>query len=153
MRTFKMTTRGPAETQGLGKTLAAHLGAGDILCLTGELGTGKTTFVKGLAQGLKIPARRVNSPTFVVMNHYKGRIPLYHFDFYRLGSLGEIQAIGYEEFLYGEGIAVIEWADNMGELIPPERIDIFFRHYGQDERHLEFKPHGQGYEKKLFCLI
>ena len=147
MRIFKTMTFDQTETMAWGTALSERLQAGDIVCLFGELGTGKTTFVKGLARGLKISPRRVNSPTFVLLNRYQGRIPMYHFDFYRLDTVQEIHSIGYEEFLYGEGIAVIEWADKMRSLIPVERMDIFMSHGGGNQRLLEFKSYGSRYER------
>ena len=99
------------------------------MCLQGDLGSGKTTFIKGVAKGLKIAPAKVNSPTFVLMNAYQGRLPvprsgtysagqaglpLYHFDLYRLEKMDEIGAIGYEEFLYGDGVAVVEWPSAWG---------------------------------------
>jgi len=149
LRTFKIMTSGQQETVALGSVLARRLRAGDVVCLFGDLGTGKTTFVKGLASGLRIPSRRVHSPSFVLMNIYQGRVPLYHFDLYRLDTLEEIRAIGYEEFLYGDGIAVVEWADKMGTLIPDERINVFLSHRGEDKRLLEFKPSGSRYREVL----
>jgi len=128
-----------------GRNLARRLRPGDIVCLSGELGSGKTTFVKGVARGLGIAGEKVNSPTFVLLNIYDGRCPLYHFDFYRLESSAEIQAVGCEEFLYGDGISLIEWADKMGTQLPAERLDVFFQHQGHKRRTLEFRSIGRRY--------
>ena len=145
MNKFKIETRNPKETMRLGEYLAQGLKGGDILCLSGDLGSGKTTFVKGLAHGLKIDEKKVNSPTFVLMNVYEGKLPLYHFDFYRFEDPKEIVGIGYDEFLYGKGVAVIEWAERFGTLMPPERLEIKLSHSGDDSRTLEFIPHGEKY--------
>ena len=84
--------------------LAGHLKAGDIVFLQGDLGSGKTTFVKGLAQAFKVNLKQVNSPTFVLMNYYKGKLPIYHFDLYRLESPQEIDTLDFDEYFYGQGI-------------------------------------------------
>jgi len=139
----------PAVTMSLGKTLARHARPGDIVCLYGDLGSGKTTLVKGLASGLGIDPVKVNSPTFVLMNAYQGRIPVYHFDFYRLERAEEIAAIGYEEFLYGEGVSVIEWAERFGNLAPKENLSLRFVHQGEDQRLIEFSAQGQRYQELL----
>ena len=118
--------------------------------LHGELGTGKTTFVKGLAQGLdvKSPQASVNSPTFVLMNIYDGKWPIYHFDLYRIEG-AETSRLGYEEFLYGQGIAVIEWAERLGRAMPAEFFSINLAHAGKDERTLDFKAQGKDYRRRL----
>src|SRR3990167_3061167 len=111
MKAINVLSKSTDQTLELGEKLARHLRKGDILCLGGELGSGKTIFIKGIAQGLKISPAKVHSPTFVLMNAYEGKLPLYHFDLYRLEGVREISTIGYEEFLYGDGVSVIEWAD------------------------------------------
>jgi tRNA threonylcarbamoyladenosine biosynthesis protein TsaE len=147
-----MTTQSADETMKLGKALARHLKPGAIVCLHGELGSGKTTLVKGIAEGLKLKQQMVNSPTFVLMNIYEGKLPLYHFDFYRLQNIKEIEQIGYEEFLYGKGICVIEWADKLKELYPKEYLKIELSHVAANERRLSLTPQGNGYEKALRAL-
>ncbi len=136
----------PETTAKFGERLAKKLKPGDILCLTGDLGTGKTTFVKGLAKGLKVDQAKVSSPTFVVMNCYDGKLPLYHFDLYRLEDIKEMGAIGYDEFLYGEGIAVIEWAERLKELMPKEYLQIQLEHQGPNERVIKLNAIGKRYE-------
>ena len=131
------------DTIRCGEQLARHLKVGDIVCLQGDLGSGKTTLVKGMAKGLGVSPQKVHSPTFVLMNIYKGKSPLYHFDFYRLDKVQEIPIIGYDEFLYGQGVAVIEWPERMGDLLPTERLDIKLTHQGENERRLEFYAVGK----------
>ena len=128
---------------------AKNLKAGDIICLKGELGAGKTTFTKGLAQALRVNAADVNSPTFILMNYYDGKLPVYHFDFYRLEQLEEIEKIGYEEFLYGDGVTVIEWAERLQHLFPTENLTVHLRYKAEHERTLEIVAHGQRYEQLL----
>jgi len=132
-----------------GSVLGGLAKAGDIICFFGDLGAGKTTFIKGVARGLRVRPEDVNSPTFVIMNMYRGRLPLYHFDFYRMDDASEIPLIGYEEFLYGRGLAVIEWADRMKGLLPPERLSVFLEHAGEDERQVRFEACGRRYARMI----
>lgn len=131
---FKVLSKSPQETIKLGQNLAQRLKKGDIICLSGDLGSGKTTFVKGLAKGFKISHKRVNSPTFVLMNIYQGKIPIYHFDLYRLETVKQIEGIGCEEFFYGQGVSVIEWAEKLGTLMPERCIRIEFKHGKNNQR-------------------
>lgn len=105
------------ETRRIGAQLASELNPGDCLVLIGELGVGKTTFVQGLAEGLGVSSR-VRSPTFVLMHEYHGRIPLYHFDAYRIKSLDELREIGFEDTVRADGITVIEWGEKAEKLLP-----------------------------------
>lgn len=120
----EFTTNAPEETIALGKAFARELEAGDIICLKGELGAGKTHFVKGMAEGLGIEQDEVRSPTFTLIDEHLGERPLYHFDCYRMESPREALEIGAEEYFYGNGISVIEWAERIESLIPPEAIWI-----------------------------
>ena len=130
------------------KNFSKILKPGDIVCLTGELGAGKTTFVKGLARGLKVKNTVVNSPTFVLMNSYDGKWPVYHFDLYRIEG-AELQHLGYEEFFYGQGISVIEWAERLGEKIPSEYFSVELKHDGENRRILTLKAKGHNYQQRL----
>jgi tRNA threonylcarbamoyladenosine biosynthesis protein TsaE len=105
------TTNSPDETEELGRGLAERLTPGDVLALVGELGSGKTRFVQGIARGLDIRGY-IKSPSFTIINIYEGgRLPLYHIDLFRISSSGELDGLGLEEYIYGKGISVIEWAD------------------------------------------
>ena len=98
---------------------------GDVIALIGDLGAGKTCFARGLARGLSVPTDvPVTSPTFTMMNHYEGRLPLYHFDLYRVTDLDELEAIGYRDFVGGDGVAVMEWADRVPDALPAAHIRI-----------------------------
>ena len=132
-----------SQTITLGKTLARFLKKGDIICLNGDLGSGKTTFTKGLAAGLKINQQLVNSPTFVLLNEYRGKLPLYHFDLYRIDEPSELLVIGYEEFLYGQGVSVVEWASKLGKLTPKDYLDVKFAHKKESKRLIKFLAHGK----------
>ena len=117
-------TNSEKETFELGKNLGEQAKAGQIFCLNGELGVGKTVFTRGFAKGLGIE-ENVNSPTFTIIQVYEeGRIPLYHFDVYRIGDPEEMYEIGYEEYFFGEGVCLIEWSKLIEELIPEEAINI-----------------------------
>lgn len=114
------------ETIALGSKVAGRLKRGDVVALIGELGSGKTVFVKGIAKGLGVrDIRHVNSPSFVIIKEHKGKIPLYHFDIYRLErAASSLDAIGYDEYFYGGGVTVIEWADKIEKLLPKRHVKI-----------------------------
>ena len=114
------------ETVALALKLGRILQRGDNICLTGDLGTGKTAFTGGIAKALDIDGY-VTSPTFTIVNEYKGKLPLYHFDVYRIGDPDEMLETGYEDYINGDGITVIEWADLIEDILPPERIDVTLR--------------------------
>ena len=117
-------TMSPEETYAFGKEIGEKAVSGQVITLTGDLGTGKTVFVQGLAAGLGIDDN-VNSPTFTILQVYEdGRIPLYHFDVYRIEDPDEMYETGLDEYLYGDGVCVIEWAELIKELIPTERTEI-----------------------------
>ena len=114
----------PKETYDLGVKMGEQARAGQVICLNGDLGVGKTVFTQGFAKGLDIE-ENVNSPTFTIIQVYEeGRIPLYHFDVYRIGDPEEMYEIGYEEYFFGEGVCLIEWSKLIEELIPEEAINI-----------------------------
>lgn len=121
----EFTTHTPEETIALGKRFSSELKTGDVVCLKGELGAGKTHFVKGMAQGFGIDRDEVSSPTFTLIHEYPGDRPLYHFDCYRMESPAEALEIGAEEYFYGDGVCVIEWPERIEQFIPPEAIWIF----------------------------
>lgn len=127
----------------LGVRLAQFLKKSDIVCLFGDLGTGKTTFTKGIAKGLKIKEKFVNSPSFILMNEYNGKLPLFHFDLYRIDKVKEVFSIGYEEFLYDDGVAVVEWAERLGALLPKNYLKVQFFHKKENERVIKFFPLGR----------
>jgi tRNA threonylcarbamoyladenosine biosynthesis protein TsaE len=149
MKARKHLSHSHEETVRFGQSLAKNLRAGDVICLFGDLGTGKTTLVKGLARGLKIPASKVNSPTFVLLNVYEGKLPLFHFDFYRLEAIRDIQAIGIEEYLFGDGVSVIEWAERLRSILPKEYLEVRFTHSGEKKRLIQFRGYGERYQKLL----
>lgn len=114
----------PEETYALGKSLGEAAKAGDVFCLNGDLGVGKTVFTQGFANGLGI-MEPVNSPTFTIVQQYDdGRLPLYHFDVYRIGDISEMDEIGYEDCFYGEGVCLIEWSNLIEEILPDRVIRV-----------------------------
>ncbi len=126
-----------AETRGLGCQLGSCLARGDVVALTGELGAGKTTFVAGLAEGLKIdPRYPVASPTFVFARTYEGSLPLHHIDLYRIEKESELRGLGLEEMLEGSGVTVIEWFDRFPQIWPEARLDVHIEYGDQEKRTL-----------------
>ena len=117
-------TRSPEETFALGEKIGKQARKGQVYTLTGDLGTGKTVFTQGVAAGLGI-REPVNSPTFTIVQVYEeGRLPFYHFDVYRIGDIEEMEEIGYDDYFFGEGICLIEWAELIEEILPENRISI-----------------------------
>ena len=115
---------GPEETYAVGKHLGEQAKEGDVVCLNGDLGVGKTVFTQGFANGLGI-TEPVNSPTFTIVQQYDdGRLPLYHFDVYRIGDISEMDEIGYEDCFYGDGVTLIEWSNLISELLPEHVITV-----------------------------
>ena len=114
----------PQETFELGKRLAEAAKPGQVYCLDGDLGVGKTVFTQGFARGLGITGP-VNSPTFTIVQQYEeGRLPLYHFDVYRIGDISEMDEIGYEDCFYGSGVSLIEWSELIEELLPERAVYV-----------------------------
>lgn len=117
-------TRTPEETFELGRKIGEKALPGQIYTLTGDLGVGKTVFTQGMADGLEI-AEPINSPTFTIVQVYdEGRLPFYHFDVYRIGDISEMDEIGFEDYVYGDGVSLIEWANLIEEILPENRIEI-----------------------------
>ncbi len=124
------------------------LGGGEIIGLTGELGSGKTCFVKGLAQGVDVDnGAWVRSPTFTLINEYEGRVPLFHVDLYRISSMREMEELSLRELLYSEGVSVIEWFERLPEDEVEEYLQINFDHEDGNKRQLTFTAHGRRYEE------
>lgn len=113
----------PKETENIAKAFAKGLKSGDVLCLNGDLGVGKTAFVQGLVKALGV-TEPISSPTFTIVNCYRGKMPIYHFDVYRINDCDEMYEIGYEEYVYGDGITIIEWPEIISEILPEKRYDI-----------------------------
>jgi tRNA threonylcarbamoyladenosine biosynthesis protein TsaE len=136
-------------TVKIGKIIARYLNKGDILCLFGQLGSGKTVLTKGIGLGLGVEKNKVISPSFVLIRQYQGRMPVYHFDLYRLDEPGDILGLGYEEFFYDQGVCVIEWADRLKSLLPQECLKIELCIKGKTQRRFKFAARGSRYKKLL----
>jgi len=129
----------PAETEAIGRQLAERIDVGGVLALKGELGSGKTLFVKGLVAGLGSSAD-VTSPTFTIAHEYRGgRLPVYHFDFFRLEDSQSLARLGLDDYFFGDGLSVIEWADRFPEFIPEQARRILFEIKSDTQRTITFK--------------
>ncbi len=141
-------SKSPSETIRIGKAIGNRLQARDVVALMGELGSGKTQLIKGLSQGAGVAkSAYVSSPSFTLINEYKGRIPFYHIDLYRLEQEKEAEALGLEEYVYGEGITAIEWADRVPSLLPDELLSIHIYYTGENTRSIEMVGKGKRYEE------
>jgi len=129
----EVRTTSPEETEAAGERLAAGLRPGDVVALVGELGAGKTCFIQGLVRGLGA-TRRATSPTFVLINQYRGRVPIYHVDAYRTQSLVELVELGVSELMGGDGVMVVEWADKLLPLLPQSTIEVKIAGVGDEPR-------------------
>jgi tRNA threonylcarbamoyladenosine biosynthesis protein TsaE len=125
----------PADTESFGIQLGRMALPGDVICLDGELGAGKTTLTQAIAKGLEVPLScYVTSPSFTILHEYPGRIPLYHMDFYRLNSSIEVEELGIEEYFYLSGLTVIEWSEKAAEILPADRLALYIKVEAGNER-------------------
>lgn len=134
----------PQKTLAFAKQLAERLQPGDVIALEGDLGAGKTTFTKGLAEGLGI-SKTVNSPTFTIIKEYHGRLPLYHMDVYRVED--SFEDLGFDEYFEGKGITVVEWAHLIKEQLPENLLTIYLYHQDAQSRKIKLEPQGTRYEE------
>ncbi len=145
---FEFKTKSAEETVLCGMRVSSLLKAGDVVALKGDLGSGKTTFVRGLVKGLNgVSGEEVTSPTFVLMHEYPGKWSIYHMDSYRLENAEEARAAGLEEFFYTDGIALVEWAERIEALMPTPRLTIEFRFLNDCERGIRFSGDIHSIEK------
>lgn len=137
-------SRSPATTRAAAAALGRLATPGTVICLRGPLGSGKTVFVQGLARGLRVGrGQQVRSPTFTLLHEYAGRLPLFHWDLYRIRSAGEWAALGWEEVCDGPGVAVLEWADRAGGALPRDRVEVTISIAGLRERTLALSGTGR----------
>lgn len=147
MNSLVIDVRSPADTDALGRRLAQHLFPGAVVALIGPLGAGKTHLVRAIAVGLDIPdSAVVTSPTFVLIQEYAARLPIYHFDAYRLHSEAEFIDLGVHEYFEGEGVCLIEWADRVPASLPKERLEVRITITGTETRRVELTGIGPKYE-------
>ena len=143
---LRVFSHSPHDTLTLGERLGHVLQAGDMVCLYGELGSGKTVLTKGLAHGLGVlNADGVRSPSFVLLQRYEGRMPVYHADLFRLDMPDDLEDVGLRELLGGDGVVIVEWADKLHALLPDERLDIVLHHGDAETRLITVRPHGMRY--------
>ncbi len=146
---FSIITASPEQTWRTGELLGARLGAGDTVCLYGDLGAGKTSFTYGIALGLEVREQYITSPTFTFVNEYRGRVPFYHIDLYRLKDPGELENIGFEDYIDSDGVSVIEWAERAEEELPQERLSVYLSYVNEASREIGFLAEGERYERIL----
>lgn len=133
-----LKSKNEAETKEIGRKLGSRLKTGDVVCLYGELGSGKTTMVKGIASVIGIDEMDITSPSFTIIAEYKGFVPFYHIDLYRVEH-ERVADLGLQEYLYGDGISVIEWAERAEKEIPDKSIKVQLRYAGDDSREIEIE--------------
>ncbi|MDI6751538.1 MAG: tRNA (adenosine(37)-N6)-threonylcarbamoyltransferase complex ATPase subunit type 1 TsaE [bacterium] len=146
---FEIEVGSPDETKRLGERLGRMFRPGDVVSLVGELGTGKTTLIQGIAKGLCVQ-ENVSSASFVLMQEYKGSLPLYHFDLYRIENEEDI---GYEDWLYGSGVSVLEWGEKALDHLPFVHLKIVFSYLSQTSRSLLFVPKGEHFLEMINRLL
>ncbi len=140
----------PAVTQALGRRLGEHLFPGAVVALIGPLGAGKTFLVRAVAEGLNVAdSRAVTSPTFVLIQEYAGRLPIYHFDAYRLRSAPEFADLGVHEYFNGSGVCLVEWADRVKPVLPEQHLRLSFEVTGDSSRRVTAEARGPAYEELL----
>lgn len=149
----KLSSDSPDKTYTWGTVLGALLNRGDVVALVGELGAGKTTLTQGIVRGLGVAEDRyIGSPTFTLINEYEGRVPVYHLDFYRIEFPSEVVQLGLEEYLEGDGVAIIEWADKIEALLPEEHMMVRLAYVDYSVRTLEILSSGAHYDELVASL-
>ena len=151
MNYLKLITHSSEQTQKLGTCIGELALPGDVFLLVGDLGTGKTCLTQGIAWGLDIKGYTL-SPSFVIMRELYGRLPLYHIDLYRLDDIEEIAELGLDDYLYGNGVCVVEWAEKGSSIMPVEHLLIKISHLSDTERNFQIEPSGQRYLEMLAQL-
>lgn len=151
MSSLSLTTSSPEETRELGEYIGKLATPGSVFLLEGELGAGKTCLTQGIAWGLDINEYTL-SPSFVIMRELYGRLPLYHIDLYRMDNIEESMELGLEDYLYGKGVCVVEWAEKALSILPEEHLIILIKYISDTEREFELKPEGKLYEDILTQL-
>ena len=146
---FSVITTGVEQTERTGELLGSLLGPGDVICLYGDLGSGKTHFSYGIAMGLEVKEQYITSPTYTFVNEYEGRVPFYHIDLYRLESSADLEGIGFEEYIGSDGATVIEWAERAEEALPIECLSAYLSYVSENSREIGFLAEGDRYKKLL----
>lgn len=152
---WQLVTHSPDETGRLGNLIGLHAVPASVIALIGNLGAGKTRLVQGIAAGLEVPPLGVNSPTFTLIQEYDGRLPVAHFDTYRLRTADEFAELGADDYLLGDWVSLVEWADRVESQLPTDRLTIRITHLGENDRELYMSaggPHSQSLLDKLKSL-
>ena len=152
-KTWRVKTKNPDQTMHLGRLCGELLPQGSVVALIGDLGTGKTVFAKGVAKGLGvIDEQEITSPSFVLVNEYQGRWPVYHVDLYRLHRVREVEDLGWDELISSSGVALIEWAQKVLPLLPKERMEVHFEWLNAVERKLMLVGRGEAARESVRSL-
>jgi tRNA threonylcarbamoyladenosine biosynthesis protein TsaE len=141
-------SEGEEHTLALGRRLGAALSGGDIVAIKGELGAGKTVLVRGICEGLGLK-QRTRSPSYTFMNRYRGPVDVYHIDLYRVGSLEDLATLGWEEAVRDDSVALIEWAERLGPLLPEASMEVHIAVTGEEARRIRFTPHTDEHAKVI----
>jgi tRNA threonylcarbamoyladenosine biosynthesis protein TsaE len=141
---YTFLSQGPAATSAMGKRIGEKLKAGSVIALTGELGCGKTLLTRGICAGLRVPLRQVNSPSFILVNEYRGRLPIFHIDLYRIASESDGVELGIMDYLRRgrAGVVVIEWAEKIPDLFPSDLLKVDFKVISPKQRRIIFSASG-----------
>lgn len=146
--TIDFISHSEAQTRRLGARLGELLNGGEAIALQGALGSGKTRWVQGMGFGLQVEGP-ITSPTFTLVNEYHGRLAFYHIDLYRINQVREALDFGFEDYLYGDGVCVIEWAERIAEIMPPDHLWINFHHLADTKRRITIRANGEGNRQLL----
>lgn len=153
MASWSVLTRSPRQTMGWGSRLGKLLEGGEIVALIGELGVGKTCFVRGVTQGLEVGKDAwIRSPSFTLINEYQGRLPVYHIDLYRVETRPQLEGLNLREYVYSDGVSLIEWFEHLPADEVDEYLELKMAYVDGNRRQLTFSPHGQRYKKIVESL-
>ena len=150
---MKIISSSPEITLDFGKKLGSICEPGDVICLAGDLGAGKTTMAQAIAAGSGVAENEyVNSPTFAILHEYRGRIPIYHMDFYRLGSSEDVVELGLDDYFYGEGLTLVEWFERAGDLLPESVLVIELNYMDESSREISLHSDFPGWLERIHHL-
>lgn len=147
---MKILSTSPETTLDIGKKLGSICEPGDVICLAGDLGAGKTTIAQAIAAGSGVDeSEYVTSPTFAILHEYRGRIPIYHMDFYRLESSEDVVELGLEDYFYGDGLTLVEWFERASDLLPDSMLVIHLNLIDESSRDISFRSESPGWQKRI----
>ena len=154
MTTIVLFLKNLEASMAFGRHLGAAATAGDVITLGGSLGAGKTTLTQAIGQGLEVPTDQyITSPTYSLLHVYLGRLPLFHMDLYRLAGEEEIEELGFEDYIYGNGLTVIEWPDRLGTLMPADRLHIELTSGPENARRAKLTSHGDSWRERVSSML